>query len=431
MLFLIAPRPQNMESPSKADAQKVMEGPETQSENCGLADPEHIQLTHRTNVDESVAEVVTDKVGTPGCMKRLRSHWKLIVIIILNGLFFTMTIIVIIMVINQQSLTSELHKLTKEITKERNSVTHLRKLFNSTLQNFTKMEKEYDKMSQVLNSTLYNSSIIAAENVQLRKLLNGTLQEKMQLQEENKALDVLLNSTLENCTLIEMENQLLNIVLNKSLSIIALASAENKKLHSMLNTERQINTQLTTINQRQSSILSANKLSFLWTLCNNVTMQCVSCPHGWVEHASRCYLLSEDQKKWEDARRTCLDNNADLAVVTSEEEQAFLTNMTYQYVKKHPDRYFHSAWIGLQDMVKEGIHFWITGERIKWDVSYWMDMEPNNAIASWDTDGAGQDCVAIVPPKAIGTEDWLNSWDDIVCGGKRHYLCETKALVFS
>ncbi|KAK9531729.1 hypothetical protein VZT92_011135 [Zoarces viviparus] len=62
------------------------------------------------------------------------------------------------------------------------------------------------------------------------------------------------------------------------------------------------------------------------------------------------------------------------------------------------------------------------------DLIYWMPGEPNNVITSWDIDNAGQDCVAIVPPADIEAEDWLNTWDDIVCVGERNYICETMAL---
>ncbi|XP_008273746.1 CD209 antigen-like [Stegastes partitus] len=189
-----------------------------------------------------------------------------------------------------------------------------------------------------------------------------------------------------------------------------MASAENEKLQLLLNSEH---------------------LSFVWMFCNNDTLQCSHCLPGWTEHASRCFLLSQDAQKWENARRHCLDMGGDLAVVLSAEDQAFLTNMTFQYTQQHPEVNFHSAWIGMQDMVREGTHVWVNGNSIQPDLIYWRPSEPNNAIASWDVDKAGQDCVAIVPPDEIGTEDWLNSWDDIVCLGARHYICETKAFILS
>ncbi|XP_041795598.1 CD209 antigen-like protein E [Chelmon rostratus] len=210
-----------------------------------------------------------------------------------------------------------------------------------------------------------------------------------------------------------------------------MTSAESKQLRRQLYNERQSSRQLEAENQHQRSILFSKKLSFLWRFCNKSTLQCLRCPPDWTEHATRCFFMSKEAKKWEDARRQCHEFGADLAVVLNAEDQAFLTNMTFQFRQQHPQENFHSAWIGLRDMVREGTFSWINGNRIQSDVAYWKILEPNNAMASWDKDRAGQDCVAIVPPIQIGQDQWLNSWDDIVCGGERHYLCETMALSLS
>uniref|UniRef100_A0A672IM08 C-type lectin domain-containing protein n=1 Tax=Salarias fasciatus TaxID=181472 RepID=A0A672IM08_SALFA len=221
----------------------------------------------------------------------------------------------------------------------------------------------------------------------------------------------------------------LNVTLNESLRVISMASAENKSLRQLLDNEQQTTKDLAATNQQQRSILSSTRLSFLWRLCNSDTLQCSRCLPGWAEHDSRCFFLSSVPQKWEVARRECLDMGGDLAVVSSAADQAFLTNMTFQYVRQHPQEDFLSAWIGLQDMVKEGAYFWVSGLKLHSNVTYWRPQEPNNAIAQWEADKAGQDCVTIVPPDHIGTEDWLNSWDDIVCLGQRHFLCETAAFI--
>uniref|UniRef100_A0A3B4WGQ2 C-type lectin domain-containing protein n=1 Tax=Seriola lalandi dorsalis TaxID=1841481 RepID=A0A3B4WGQ2_SERLL len=253
-----------------------------------------------------------------------------------------------------------------------------------------------DTLELFMNATLYNLTLMSAEKTQLSMLLKNTMQEKTHLQVRNKELNMLLKSTMENYSLVEEEKRQLNL--------------QNKQ------------------NQKQRSILFSNHLTFLWGFCNKSTLHCSRCLPGWVEHASRCFFLSSVAEKWEVARQLCISMGGDLAIVLNAEDQAFLTNMTFQYVQAHPQEDFHSAWIGLQDMVKEGTHLWINGKTIKWDVIYWKESEPNNAVPDWDTDLSGQDCVAIVPPKGIGGKDWLNSWDDIVCVGKRHYLCETMAL---
>uniref|UniRef100_A0AAQ6AJB8 C-type lectin domain-containing protein n=1 Tax=Amphiprion ocellaris TaxID=80972 RepID=A0AAQ6AJB8_AMPOC len=263
------------------------------------------------------------------------------------------------------------------------------------------------------------------------QLLEKTLQEKTQLQVEKNELNMLLNSTLQSCNLVEAENVLLKVALNQSLHNNTVASAENERLQLLLTSEQQTSAQLETVNQRQHSILFSKRLTFVWMFCNNDTLQCSRCQPGWTEHASRCFFLSTVAKTWENARWDCFSMGGDLAVVLNAEDQAFLTNMTFQYTQQHRGEVFHSAWIGMQDMVKEGTHYWVNGNSIQSDVIYWRDSEPNNSIPSWDVDMAGQDCVAIVPPNEVGVGDWLNSWDDIVCLGARHYICETVALIVS
>ncbi|XP_029354353.1 C-type lectin domain family 4 member M-like [Echeneis naucrates] len=307
----------------------------------------------------------------------------------------------------------------------------LEQLLNSTVQNFTRLRSDYDQLKLLMNATQYNFTLSSAEKTRLSKLLKNTMQEKAQLQVGSQELNMILMSTLENCSLVEEENRKLNQHLNKSLRMISLTMAENKHMNQLLIKEQQTSKQLQTENKKQRSILFSEKLSFIWRLCNRSTLQCTRCLPGWVEHASRCFFLSPVAEKWEVARRNCLEMGGDLAVVLSPEDQAFLTNLTYQFGQENPQVNFHSAWIGLQDMVKEGTHFWVNGKRISSALRYWKDMEPNNAIASWDHDRAGQDCVAIVPPRHVGVGKWLNSWDDIVCGGKRHYLCETMVLSWS
>ncbi|KAE8297044.1 hypothetical protein D5F01_LYC03657 [Larimichthys crocea] len=256
---------------------------------------------------------------------------------------------------------------------------------------------------------------------------DNAIQEKRQLDVENQKLNMFLNSTLENFNLIEEEKKQLNLHLNESLKIITLQGAESKQLHQLLLNEQLNSMQLKAANEHQLSILFSTKMGFIWRFCNRDTLRCSHCPPGWTEHASRCFILSHEPKKWENARIECLDYGGDLAMVWNKEDQALLTNMTFQYVQQNPSEDFHSAWIGLQDMVQEGTFYWVNGDTIKWNVIYWMDQEPNNAMDNWDL--KGQDCVAIVPPTRIGAEDWLNSWDDSVCEDRRHYICETTALI--
>ncbi|XP_014879784.1 CD209 antigen-like protein E isoform X1 [Poecilia latipinna] len=183
--------------------------------------------------------------------------------------------------------------------------------------------------------------------------------------------------------------------------------------------------------EKLQKLMSSKRLDYIWDLCDRTTLRCSRCLPGWKEYASRCFFLSNMDKDWENARIDCLNNTGDLAVVLNAEDQAFLTNMTFQFKKANPGINFHSAWIGLQDLVKEGIHFWVNGKKINPNVIYWRPGQPNNDTDPDDhvPDRHGQDCVSLIPPDVVGSSGWMNSWDDISCTGKRHYICETDALI--
>lgn len=346
--------------------------------------------------------------------------------------------VLLIQMNKQQSLTAETQVMAEEINTARDKFKQVNKekenlaqSLNSTFHNLTVLGHEYDQLKLLMNTTSHNVTLLSVEKTQLSQLLKNTFQEKTQLEVENKVLNKLLNKTLERRNLVYVENTKLKVVLNESLRVIEQVFVDNKRLHTLLDSERQTSAVLEANNQHQRSIIFNSKLSILQKYCNNDTLECSRCMPGWVENDARCYFLSPIARKWENARKDCLDMGSDLAIVLSREEQAFLTNLTFQFVQQHPEINFHSAWIGLQDMVKEGTHVWINGNTPKYGAIFWKELEPNNAIASWDHEKSGQDCVAIVPPKRIDTEDWLNTWDDIVCGGRRHYICETKALILT
>ncbi|XP_066064602.1 CD209 antigen-like protein E isoform X2 [Chamaea fasciata] len=84
------------------------------------------------------------------------------------------------------------------------------------------------------------------------------------------------------------------------------------------------------------------------------------CPPGWTFHGSSCFSFSRDSLGWGRARNACTDLGAHLAVVSSEDEQVFLT-------KNRDDN--SSYWLGVRE--RQGRMRWVTGEEPKfgfWDV---------------------------------------------------------------
>ncbi|XP_008399410.1 low affinity immunoglobulin epsilon Fc receptor-like [Poecilia reticulata] len=316
--------------------------------------------------------------------------WHIVLIGILSGILLAVVLVIIIewntnqdVIMSLEQLKEEMAINTERLLEEKNLIAEQ---LNLTRANFSILKAEYDQM---WDKSSCNLTVLEMEINRLNGVLKIAGQSRDQYEKQVKQLTNQVKSFQNNIRLLEQDKR------------------------------------------KQSSILSSKRLDYIWSLCNRTTLRCSRCIRGWKEHNSRCFLLTKVDKNWENARIDCLKYKGDLAVVLNAEDQAFLTNLTFQFKKANPSINFHSAWIGLQDLVKEGVHFWVNGERIKWDAIYWRPGEPNNDITTRDTDQAGQDCVSIVPPNAVGPEGWMNSWDDITCDGKRHYICETEALILA
>lgn len=178
------------------------------------------------------------------------------------------------------------------------------------------------------------------ENTQLKLNVMNTMQDKTGLEMENKELSMLLNSTMENRNLVEEQNRQHTPTFTWHLQKANACCYQHEQLTSM---------QQEAENKLQCSILFSDKLSFLWKFCNKRTLQCSCGLPGWAKNASRCFFLSQEPNKWEDARRECLGLGGWPGLLSWMQK----TNMTTQFVQLHPQKDLHSAWIGLQDMEKE------------------------------------------------------------------------------
>jgi hypothetical protein len=113
-----------------------------------------------------------------------------------------------------------------------------------------------------------------------------------------------------------------------------------------------------------------------------------------------CVNLQEP-KSWRAASDACTASGGTLATLTTEEENALL------YDAAAPKLRFASVWVGLNDLTRESVWKWTSGERARF--FRWKPGEPN------DFEG-NEDCVEWFP------ED--GQMNDLSCNEKRPFLCE-------
>ncbi|XP_023150247.2 CD209 antigen-like protein E [Amphiprion ocellaris] len=138
-------------------------------------------------------------------------------------------------------------------------------------------------------------------------------------------------------------------------------------------------------------------------LCGTLSSQ--RCPPRWREIQSRCYFLSTESKTWEESRKHCQSEEADLVVISSQQEQEAI----YRLDK---DQYL-LFWIGLKGT--NGVFRWVDGSELR--ETFWKEGQPDHGGPN-----NVEDCVEMYHHNPV-----LNNWNDAPCGHKRRWLCEKNA----
>ncbi|XP_068596910.1 CD209 antigen-like [Brachionichthys hirsutus] len=125
------------------------------------------------------------------------------------------------------------------------------------------------------------------------------------------------------------------------------------------------------------------------------------CQTGWIKFNAGCYFVSTEKKNWTLSRQDCVANGADLIVVNSRDEQAFINRLVNSS---------QNAWIGLTDMIDEGHWIWVDGNPVT--TTYWQAGQPNSY-------GGKQDCGELVPASSGDGE-----WNDDGCFAPQIWICE-------
>lgn len=139
------------------------------------------------------------------------------------------------------------------------------------------------------------------------------------------------------------------------------------------------------------------------------------CPPRWDKHGDSCYYVeTAATSKWQDARKKCQNMGADLAIITSSDENHFIANLTKKYniIKEN------GVWFGLQRLA-DSKFYWIDGTPLEGHFQAWRHRQPDNS-------GGVENCGHM----RGSTHQIYGQWNDLPCslgGGYAPYpdlICE-------
>ncbi|XP_037636688.1 CD209 antigen-like protein C isoform X9 [Sebastes umbrosus] len=125
------------------------------------------------------------------------------------------------------------------------------------------------------------------------------------------------------------------------------------------------------------------------------------CQTGWSKFDISCYFVSNLEKNWTQSRQYCITMGADLVVIDSRDEQAFVNGLLDQG---------QNAWTGMTDSIIEGRWMWVDGTPVT--TTYWGENQPN----SYD---GNQDC-----GETVQRSSGVGDWNDDGCFGDQNFICE-------
>lgn len=126
---------------------------------------------------------------------------------------------------------------------------------------------------------------------------------------------------------------------------------------------------------------------------NNGQHLCRDCGRGWLRFENTCYFLSQNRLNWQQSRKECQRKGGDLAVITNERAQMYLS-------KKGNLHY----WIGLNHL---GGNEWTWINNTVLTVRYWGDISLTG------------ECAILA-----GNEPPERSWRPSTCSLYLQYICQ-------
>ncbi|XP_070971762.1 fibronectin-like [Oncorhynchus clarkii lewisi] len=237
------------------------------------------------------------------------------------------------------------------------------------------LQTSYNTPTKERDQLQISYNTLTKERDQLQNLLNTRTTERDQLQTS-------YNTLTKERDQLQISYNTLTIERDQLQSSLNTRTTEIDKLKKSLNTTTMERDQL----QKEIERLNWENKG--------------SCPEGWRRFGCSCYYLSTEKKSWEESRQDCLEREADLVIINSEEEQTFING--FKSVKY--------AWIGLTDSVTEGTWKWVDGTPLT-TPRYWWSGEPGG--------GTYQNCGEI-----YYISSGQGVWRDLGCSFSQEWICE-------
>ncbi|XP_070127068.1 C-type lectin domain family 4 member A isoform X1 [Equus caballus] len=124
------------------------------------------------------------------------------------------------------------------------------------------------------------------------------------------------------------------------------------------------------------------------------------CPKSWISFRSHCYFVSANNRNWSESEKRCSEMNAHLLVITTKEEEDFIT-------QKLPVKNVY--YIGLSDPKGKRQWQWVDQAPYNKSITFWHPGEPSNP---------SERCVIL----NYASKQW--GWNDVYCHGAQTSVCK-------
>jgi len=133
----------------------------------------------------------------------------------------------------------------------------------------------------------------------------------------------------------------------------------------------------------------------------------LKCQKGFQKHNKKCFKFFFEIKSWYDSAQTCYEQNSQLAKITSEMENEFLSENMFSN-QNSTVKYF---WIGLNDQTKDKYFTWQDGsELLIGDFTKWSK-HANKSQSKW------RKCIAV-------NDVYKKKWRDELCSRDMMFVCQ-------